>query len=69
MYCLQHTNKHLIDNHIFASREEVFVPLVSFVDVNKDAMLDMIFYEKENLHIKYNMIASKFPAFSALDVE
>ena len=41
-FCLQHTNKHLIKSQA-ETDASANIPLVDFVDIDSDGMIDMVF--------------------------
>ena len=54
MFCLQHTNNTLI---LFKQEKgpNDNIPLVDFVDVDSDGMIDIVFYSEKSIYVYYNM--------------
>ena len=58
-YCLKHTNQHLTMDYKVEAGNEATVPLVQFVDMNRDAMPDMVYYHDKKIYVFYNKIWPK----------
>jgi len=45
---------NLLDEAPVKNKDELKVPLIQFVDMNNDGMMDQVFYHNKKLHIFYN---------------
>ena len=63
MYCLSSDNakKHLVEagQRRPLADPKAEVPLVEFVDIDRDGMLDMFFYHKGKIYVYYNQLPRK----------
>ena len=53
-FCLMHTNNSLTLDIAVSSLIASDIPLIQFVDMDRDGMLDLMFYHKGAVHIHYN---------------
>jgi hypothetical protein len=53
-YCLKETNKFMLPRE--ASRD---IPFVEFIDVDRDGMVDMVFFHDGQIYVYYNMHTAK----------
>jgi hypothetical protein len=54
MFCLQHTDKFLIKPQQ-ETDSNANIPLVDFVDIDSDGMIDMVFHIGKSIYVYYNM--------------
>lgn len=53
-FCLIQTNAFLNDQPATNTQRSDSVPLVQFVDINRDSMTDLVFYDDKNIFVYYN---------------
>jgi len=53
MFCLMHTEKHLIAPTTDDAPDDI--PYVDFIDIDKDGMVDMVFYHNGLLYAYKNL--------------
>ena len=58
-FCLMHTNYTLTYYKPSSKLVPEDIPLIQFVDMDQDGMLDMMFYHKGAVYIHYNLHKSK----------
>ena len=60
MYCLLDSNAgmHVLSKQPVGNRHEQ-VPLIEFVDIDRDGMIDMFFYYKSKIYVYYNKLKRK----------
>lgn len=52
-FCLKDTNMKLVE-WISTPDKNANIPLVEFVDIDRDGMMDMVFYHNKKIYVYYN---------------